>query len=73
MHHDGATLRLVNDEDSSDDDMPLSALKLAPKSEEAALAPVNEDLSDDAIESDESEQLGKGCRHHKPYSRYASM
>ena len=72
MHH-GATLGPSSDEDSSDDDMPLSALKLAPKSEEAALAPVNEDSSDDAIESDESEQLGRGRRRHKPYSRYASM
>ena len=73
MHHDGATVAPVNDEDSSDDDMLLSALKLAPESKEAALAPVNEDSSDDAIESDESEQLGRGRRRHKPYSRYASM
>lgn len=61
MHHDGAAP--VNDEDSFDDDMPLSALK----------APANEESSDDAIESDESEQLGRGYRRHKPYSRYASM
>ena len=73
MHHDGATLGPSLDEDSSDDDMPLSALKLAPKSEEAALAPVNEDSSDDVIESDESEHLGRGRRRHKPYSRYASL
>ena len=74
MHHDGATtLGPSSDEDSFDDDMPLSALKLAPKSEEAALAPDNEDSSDDAIESDENEQLGRGRRRHIPYSRYASM
>lgn len=67
------TLGPSSDEDSFDDDMPLSALKLAPKSEEAALAPDDEDSSDDAIESDESEQLGRGRRRHIPYSRYASM
>ena len=71
MHHDGAAP--VNDEDSFDDDMPLSALKLAPESEEAALAPANEESTDDAIESDESEQFGRGYRRHKPYSRYASI